>query len=458
MSHSTSLSPLALVLITLGLTVAPATVAESRVALVDDNPAIALGLPNFRDVVRTISPSVVNISATIPGTSARRSAPDNSPGPSGRSQGSGVIVSSDGLILTNSHVIAGANRIIVRLADGLSHRASVVGVDTQTDLAVLRIDADQLMPAVLARSDKLEVGDWVLAVGNPFGLSHTVTAGIVSAKGRDRVGLAKYEDFIQTDAAINPGNSGGPLVDLRGQVVGINTAIASRTGSYTGVGFAIPASMASHVMQRLIEDGTVDRGWLGVYIEDVRPDRTEQFGLSQPGGALVTRVVPGGPADTGGLARNDVIVAVGEHAIDGSSALSIAVAELSPYSDVLVQVVRNGRARALPVTLGKLSQDQTPEARQLPDDLGLYLTTIDQSLVERFELPQDHGLLVVGVDPTSLAARASIARGSIVLSVNGRRVDSMDAYRAAVAAAPEGVRLELDVGGQRRSVTLRARQ
>ena len=468
MSHRSPSSALALVLFALGMTLAPASAAQGQVTPADDNPALSVGLPNFRDVVQTVAPSVVNISATIPTSTSRRGTqsglfglfggPDNAPMPQGQSQGSGVIVSADGLVLTNNHVINGANEIVVRLTNGLSYRAEVVGVDAQTDLAVLRIEADQLMPAVMARSDRLEVGDWVLAVGNPFGLSNTVTAGIVSAKGRDRVGLAKYEDFIQTDAAINPGNSGGPLVDLRGQVVGINTAIASRTGSYTGVGFAIPAAMASHVMQRLIEDGTVDRGWLGVYIEDVRPERREQFGLPQAGGALVTRVVPGGPAESGGLATNDVIVAVGEHVIDGSSALSIAVAELSPYSDVLVQVIRNGRARALPVTLGKLGQAQPAASLRQPDDLGLYLTAIDESLAERFSLPQDRGLLVTGVDPKSLAARASIAPGSIVLSVNGRKVDSLNAYLAAVAATPEGVRLELDVNGQRRAVTLRARQ
>lgn len=468
MSQSSPSSALALVLFALGAALAPVSTVQGRVTPADENPALSVGLPNFRDVVQTVAPSVVNISATIPASAARHSTPgglfdlfggpDNAPMPSGQSQGSGVIVSADGLVLTNNHVINGADRIVVRLANGIAHRAVVVGVDAQTDLAVLRIEADQLMPAVMARSDNLEVGDWVLAVGNPFGLSNTVTAGIVSAKGRDRVGLAKYEDFIQTDAAINPGNSGGPLVDLRGQVVGINTAIASRTGSYTGVGFAIPASMASHVMERLIEDGTVDRGWLGVYIEDVRPDRREQFGLPQPGGALVTRVVPGGPAESGGLATNDVIIAVGEHLIDSSSALSIAVAELTPYSDVLVQVIRNGRARALPVTLGKLGQPQTAETPRQPDDLGLYLTAIDESLVERLDLSLDHGLLVTGVDPRSLAARASIAPGSIVLSVNGRRVDSLNAYNAAVAATPEGVRLELNVNGQRRAVTLRARQ
>lgn len=464
MSHLSLPSQLTLALFALGLCLAPAARSQRE--------ASALGLPNFRDVVRTVSPSVVNISASIPGSSSRRSPPgsledlffgmpDNPPLPRGQSQGSGVIVSADGLILTNNHVVAGAEQIVVRLPDGISYRAEIVGVDVQTDLAVLRIQAEHLLPAVLARSDNLQVGDWVLAVGNPFGLSNTVTAGIVSAKGRDRVGLAKYEDFIQTDAAINPGNSGGPLVDLRGQVVGINTAIASRTGSYTGVGFAIPSAMAAHIMQRLIEDGTVERGWLGVYIEDVRPDRSEQFGLPHPGGALVTRVVPGGPADSGGLAANDVIVEVGGQSIDGSSDLSLVVAELTPYSDVLVRVVRNGRSRALPVTLGKLQEDAIATALQgtpKPDSLGLVLSAIDRGLVERFKLSSDRGLLVTAVDPRSLAARAGIAPGTIVLSVNGRRVDDLAGYRTALAASTAGVRLQLDDNGRRRTITLRARQ
>jgi len=309
----------------------------------------------FEHVADVIRPSVVRV------RSIRKVNPDALPEghpnffdesrPDGgieRGLGSGVIVSEDGFILTNHHVVAEADEVRVTLDDDRSFTAEVIGVDPKTDLAVIRIDAERLSAARLGDSDRLRIGEWVVAAGNPYGLSSSITAGIVSGKGRRNVGIADYEDFIQTDAAIHPGNSGGPLVNLEGQVVGINTAIFSRNGSGTGIGFAIPVNMARGIQERLIREGRVARGYLGVMIRDVASDSAGRRGV------LVTSVRAGTPAARSGIAEGDVIVRVGDTVVRETEELRAAVAALRPGTAIDVEVIRDGTSVTVPVTLAEL--------------------------------------------------------------------------------------------------------
>ncbi|MDM7915861.1 MAG: Do family serine endopeptidase, partial [Candidatus Eisenbacteria bacterium] len=277
--------------------------------------------------------------------------------------GSGVIISPDGYVLTNNHVVREADQIRVTLEDGRTFDAEMVGTDPKSDVAVIRIKADDLVPARLGNSDELEVGEWVLAVGNPFQLSSTVTAGIVSAVGRSNIGLADYEDFIQTDAAINPGNSGGALVNLDGEVVGINTAIATRSGANEGVGFAIPINMASRIKDSLIHEGKVVRGWLGVNIQNLNESTAEIFGLDRPQGALVSQVVPGSPAADAGLRVRDVITEIDGRPVKDVEDLQLQVVDRAPGTRVKLTVQREGRDRTVEVKLGELEAESVPDSR-----------------------------------------------------------------------------------------------
>lgn len=275
--------------------------------------------------------------------------PQKLPGKQGL--GSGVVVRGDGHILTNHHVIKGADKIEVTLSDDRTYDATVIGSDPETDLAVLKIEASGLQPVQWADSDSAEVGEWVVAVGSPFGLNQTVTSGIVSALGRDDMGITNYENFIQTDAAINPGNSGGPLVNLKGQLLGINTAIASRSGSYNGIGFAIPASMANRVMTSIMDDGKVSRGYLGVMIQDLDKDLASSFSF-EGDGVLIGDIVPDGPGDKGGLKAGDIVIQLNGRVMENSNQLRNSVADLDPESKVDLEVVRNGSVMNLQIELG----------------------------------------------------------------------------------------------------------
>jgi len=330
----------------------------------------------FRDVATAAKPSVVSIRATQV-VRAGRSAPfgdvpmfdsrlrdffgDRFPVPSfpdelrRTGQGSGVIISDDGYILTNNHVVADAKEIVVRLSDDREKRASIVGADPKTDLAVVKIEASGLHPAKFGDSDALEVGEWVLAIGSPFGLRQTLTAGIVSAKGRANMGIVDYENFIQTDAAINPGNSGGPLLNLRGEVVGINTAIFSRSGGYMGIGFSIPVNMAERIQQRLIEDGKVTRGYLGVMIRELDEERVAKLGLEEnTGGVLVDRVVDAGPAAKAGLLPEDVILGLDGTPVSDVRRLRERVAAVAPGKVVELEILRAGKRRQVKVDISEL--------------------------------------------------------------------------------------------------------
>jgi serine protease Do len=347
--------------------------------------------------------------------------------------GSGVIVSPDGYIITNYHVVADAEEVRVTLYDRRSFKAALVGADPKTDLAVLRIKARGLPTIAWGDSDQLRVGQLVLAVGNPFSLGHTVTMGIVSATGRANVGIADYEDFIQTDAAINPGNSGGPLVNIRGELVGINTAIFSRTGGYQGVGFAVPSNMARQIMKQLIEHGRVVRGWLGVSIQELTPQLAQKFGLRGPSGALVSDVVPGGPAQRAGLQRGDVIVALAGREVREPSALKLMVARLAPGSRVELEFMRQGRARRVEVQVGQYPEgpEQASRALHRPRTQGtrpfsgLAVAELSREVARQLGLKDAQGVLITQVAPASPAARAGLRRGDVIEEMESQRVRTL---------------------------------
>jgi len=436
----------------------------------------------FREVARRIGPSVVGIEA-IHGADdspasfhGNRFSPDDlwrffegrlpdgqgedfsMPAP--RGQGTGVIVGADGTIATNNHVVEGAARLLVKLQDGRELRAELVGTDPDTDLAILKVDEHDLPAVELGDSDALEPGDWVMAVGNPFGLDHSVTVGVVSAIGRSNVGVTTYEDFIQTDAAINPGNSGGPLVDLDGRVIGINTAIRSSAGGSDGIGFAIPSSTLKSVLPHLVADGRVTRGWLGLSIQDLTPALADSFGAKERTGALVAQVVEDTPAAEAGLRVGDIVVALDRKPIHRASELSQSVARLAPDTKVELEVVREGKPLTLTVMLaerpGDLTKDARPEAapEHAPARWGLELGRLPAELARQFDVEQ--GALVRRVEPGSAAEDAGLRAGDVILSVGPQAVasaaDASDALRASEHA--KGVRLLVRSNGGTRWVFL----
>ncbi len=328
--------------------------------------------------------------------------------------GSGVIVSSDGYILTNNHVVGGAEEIHVTLMDKREFTAKVIGKDAKTDLALIKIDSKDPLPvAELGNSDAEDVGDWVVAIGNPFGFTLTTTAGIVSAKGRMLGG--NYDDFIQTDASINPGNSGGPLFNTAGQVIGINTAIYSRTGTNAGIGFAIPVNLAKHVMDQLKSHGRVVRGWLGVEIQEVTPDLAQSFGLAKPEGALVASVDKDGPAAKSGLERGDVVLKFNGKDVHDEHELPVLVADTPINKKVPVEVVRNGKHQTLEVTVGELKEApvQTAKAEEPGTNWGMQVGDITPEIASQFHLTSDKGVVVRHVAPDTPAADAGIQPGDL---------------------------------------------
>ena len=423
----------------------------------------------FSAVVQQVSPSVVNVRVSkkvkaggeifegipfdFPGGSPFGQFFGQPPGGGGeefleQGTGSGVIVTADGYIITNNHVVTGADEITVKTTDGKEYPAEVVGTDPQTDLAVIKIDAGGLTPAKLGDSDKVEVGEWVLAVGSPFGLNNTVTSGIISARGRANVGLADYEDFIQTDAAINPGNSGGPLVNLDGEVVGINTAIATRTGGYMGIGFAIPVNMAKSVMDQLIKTGKVVRGWLGVYIQPVTPELKDQFRLANTDGALIADVTAGGPAERAGVKRGDVIVAFGGKATKDPNQLRNMVAATKVGTDAELVVVREGKEKKLVVRVGELPAKENPLSRQsgpaAGGELGFGVTDLTPEARRQLDLPESQtGVVVTDVKQASDAYQKGLRRGDVIVEVNRTPVANEADFNRAVAGVGAGKQLLL---------------
>lgn len=352
--------------------------------------------------------------------------------------GSGLIVTRDGYILTNGHVVDGAKEVKVTLQDGREFDAKVIGRDPQSDIAVVKIDADKLPTLPLADSQKVEVGDMVLAIGNPFGVGQTVTHGIVSATDRGGMGIEDYEDFIQTDAPINPGNSGGPLVDVEGRVIGINTAILSRSGGNQGIGFAIPSDLARTVLTSLIQFGHVTRGYLGVQIQDVTPALAREFKLKQTTGALVGDVVPNGPAAKAGFKEGDVIKEFNGKEVHDGRQLKLAVAETKPGTSVPVQVVRNGSAETLRTTVGQLpSKNELAKGESNTSDTGalegVAVGDLDSQTRQAMNIPRSvQGAVVTEVKPESAAADAGLKPGDVIQSIN--RQDVRNAEQAVQLA------------------------
>ena len=360
--------------------------------------------------------------------------------PRQRSLGSGFIVDPAGLIITNNHVIENADEVLVKLDDDKEYKATIVGKDAKTDIALLRIDgAPTLTAAPLGDSDSLKVGDWVMAIGNPFGLDHTVTAGIVSAKGRF-IGAGNYDDYIQTDAAINPGNSGGPLLNVRGEVVGINSAIFSRTGGNIGIGFAIPVNLAKELLPQLKEKGRVVRGWLGVLIQKVTPEIAQSLGLEGTQGALVADVVSGGPAEKAGVKVGDVITEFDGHPVRESNELPMIVARTPIGKEVSVKVLRDKGPIDLTVTIAELSDEETQVAgtKGSEDKLGLTVQTLTPEIASNLGVDEDKGVVVTSVEGDSVAEEAGLRRGDIILEVNRHQVNDADAFRNALKEREAG--------------------
>lgn len=364
--------------------------------------------------------------------------------------GSGVIVSEDGYILTNNHVVDNADEIKVALADRREFTAKVVGRDDKSDIAMLKIDAKDLPFAHIANSDNIEVGDVVLAIGNPFGVGQTVTMGIVSATGRGNIGL-DYEDFIQTDAAINPGNSGGALVDAEGRLVGINTAILSRSGGNHGVGFAVPVNLARSVMESLIRDGRVVRGFMGVNIQDVTPTLAREFNLKDHTGALVADVTPGSPADKAGLKAGDIVVEFNGKPVRDSRQLKLQVGATAPSTKVPVKLIRDGSTKVVEVKLKELDAKQLASRSSKDSDAkaeeslkGVTVGDIDARTREQLKLPAElKGAVVTNIDESSAAYEAGLREGDVILEIN----------RKPVTNAEDAV--ELSAKGDDRSILLR---
>jgi Do/DeqQ family serine protease len=457
---SLALGPLALAAL---LLLTPASARAQRPAPVAPESARILEALEtaFVGVADRVMPAVVNVNVKSKRSPALSEAPERpemeerfkeffgpeffdrffrrrAPRDEGRASGSGVIVDPRGYILTNNHVVESAAEIEVGLSDDRKFKATLVGRDPKTDLAVLKIEAppDSLPVAELGDSDRLRVGQWAVAIGNPFGLDRTVTVGIISATGRTRVGVATYEAFIQTDASINPGNSGGPLLNLQGRVIGINTAIVA-TGQ--GIGFSIPINMAREVMGQLIARGRVVRGWLGIVIQDLTPDLAAGFGLPNADGVLVSDVVSDGPAEGAGIRAGDVIVEFAGTPIKEVTDLQKRVAAVEPGKPAALTVIRDKRPTRLSVRIGEQPSEEIPVAAQPREErLGLTVESLTAESAERFGLSARAGVVVTEVRPGSAGAEAGIRPGDAILEVNRRPITGVDSFLESMAAVRPG--------------------
>jgi len=351
-----------------------------------------------------------------------------------RSLGSGVVVSGDGYILTNNHVVADADEILVTLPDKKKYEAQIIGRDPKTDLALIKIKTENTIPfARLGDSDKLMVGDWVVAIGNPFGLGSTVTAGIVSAKGRV-IGAGPYDNFIQTDASINPGNSGGPLFNLNGEVIGVNTAIVSQSGGNVGIGFAIPINMAKSVMPQLKERGKVIRGWLGVSIQVVTQEIKDKFDLKTEEGALIGEVTKDSPADKGGLKRGDVITNFDGKKVKAMNTLPAMVAETLVGKEVEILIIRKGKEKRLTITIGELKEDARVAATtpKIEESFGLSVQELTPEIAESLSLKDEKGVVISGVKKGSPGSDAGLQRGDLIQEIEHEQVENLSDYKRII--------------------------
>ena len=429
-------------------------------------------LPNFADLVEDVSPAVVKINTVIKGRkpqgqqNLKGQLPEifrelleqrnrqQQPPRDARSMGSGFVISEDGYILTNHHVVDQATEIQVLFADRREYTATIVGSDRRSDLALLKIDATDLPTLSFAEADELRAGDWVLAIGSPFGLDYSVTAGIVSAIGRS-IPTEKgenYVPFIQTDVAINPGNSGGPLFNLDGEVVGINSQIYSRSGGSIGLSFSIPTSVALTVVDQLKKNGTVQRGWLGVVMQDVDKALAESLELGKPQGALINAVEPDGPADDAGIVPGDVIVRFNGQPIIDSGDLPQVVGAIAPGKKVKVEVYREGKRKTINVKVGALDKDGAKVADRSngADRLGLAVEKLADQ--ERQQLRLRGGIVVVEVSPESAAANAGLRGGDIIVQLGYSRIDDLDEYQQVIAELPKDTPIAIRFYRQGRAI------
>jgi len=438
------------------LTYSQAAAPVTPAAASPSPPAATVSAPAFTEVAKAVTPAVVNITSRIARKHERmmRNPMDEffrSPfgfpfgpegpmpprEPHGGGMGSGVIVSPEGYIITNNHVVDGASELTVTLPDKREFKAKIVGTDPKTDLAVVKINASNLPYVRWGDSSKLQVGEYVLAVGNPFGLNSTVTLGIVSALGRGHMGITQYEDFIQTDAAINPGNSGGALVNTAGELVGINTAIVSQTGGYQGVGFAVPANMAKPVYESLVATGKVVRGYLGVAIQELTQDLAKSFGLKQAKGALVSSVAEDSPAERAGIKQGDVIVAYQGKPIEDPAVLQREVTRTPVGTKAMLKVIRDGREQEVAVTIGE--QSETAKVASADSSMenvlaGVEVQSLDLQTARELGLRgKAQGVVVVNVEPDSLADRAGLAQGDVIKEINRQPIKSVRDYEKIVS-------------------------
>lgn len=406
---------------------------------------------SFSEIVKAVSPSVVNISTTR----TVQSPPTledlfeflppygNSQGKKWKemSMGSGVIVSNDGYVLTNYHVVEQADDIKVTLYNRRTFKASIIGADSKTDLAVIKIDVKDLPVAPWGDSDQLQVGDFVLAIGNPYGLTHTVTMGIISAVGRADVGIADYEDFIQTDAAINPGNSGGPLVNIKGEIIGINTAIFSRTGGYQGIGFAVPSNMARIIKDSLIKEGKVVRGWIGIMVQDLTAELAERFNLKEPYGVIITDVTKQSPAYSGGLKRGDIILEYDGKQVTESAILKNLVAQSKVGSVVNLKIFRDGQVYTISVTIAQLPSEQFQEIKTLKKTAdktenplkGLSVIDFEPSMAKQIGADlDDRGVVVYKIEPGSPAENTGLKKGDLIMEIERQKIQSASDFQKAI--------------------------
>ncbi|MBW1740899.1 MAG: DegQ family serine endoprotease [Deltaproteobacteria bacterium] len=369
-----------------------------------------------------------------------------------RSLGSGFFIDKEGYIVTNNHVIENADKIKVKLKNGKEYDAKIVGRDAKTDIALIKIDSWRDFPAIkMGDSDALKVGEWVVAIGSPFGLENTVTAGIVSAKGRV-IGSGPYDDFIQTDASINPGNSGGPLINLKGEVIGINTAIVSRSGGNVGIGFAIPINLARGIIEQLKTSGTVTRGWLGVSIQDLTPELAEYYGVKDGKGALVGETFKGDPADKAGIKPKDVIIEVDGDKIQDSRDLSRKIAEVPVGKKITIKVLRNGKKHTFRVAIAKRTEDKEGLAMKKPmeeADLGMTVSPLTRELAMRFNISEAEGVVVVSVEDGGPADKADVQEGDLILEINHKPIKTLKDYQSQIQEVKKGETVSLLVKRKR---------
>ncbi len=381
-----------------------------------------------------------------------------------RGAGSGFIINKDGHILTNNHVVENADKITVTLSDNQQVDAELVGTDPQSDVALIKINVSDPLPTIpLGDSEALEVGEWVIAIGNPFGLSQTVTVGVVSAKGRSRVGINEYENFIQTDAAINPGNSGGPLLNIHGEVVGINSALYSRTGGYMGIGFAIPINMVKSIEDQLQKHGKVTRGWLGVAIQDINENLAESFGLEKAEGILISETQPDSPADKAGIRQGDVLLSLNEIPLKDVADLRNRVALIIPGTDVTIHLIRESKPLDIDVKIGEQPADFGNLAQKKTTDsalgnFGLTVQDLTKDLAEQFGYQDRVGVIVSEVLPDSPAEQSGLKTGQLIEEVNKVSISSVADLQQVLSESAEQDRVLLKVrsGNYSQYVVLRS--